>query len=279
MVQTMKLSPRLFRPTLFNVAATLFCAAIVVTVVRGGDAQQSQQAGQLTREQRAAVEAQIARLPASVQPMARAEMERRLAEQAAEARRPAPEPVAERVATPADLAHNRAQWEPMIRRGFQAQKAFDQFVDATLAAKCPAPRSIARYGSAWRYELQDLQPNWVRGADSEQNTVDILGPTYSPKDGRYQFDFSQVRTTFDRAKVEQAITQACDELRAAGQAFYRGIDPLIAAQKWDEAYAYEQRAQGGAGAIARRLDAVIERENPAPMNAITLALMNGRRIG
>src|SRR5690606_13041727 len=55
-----------------------------------------------------------------------------------------------RTATAEDLAYNRAQYEPMIRRAWEAGNAFDSFVTAKLTEHCPPDGSFAVFGSAWR---------------------------------------------------------------------------------------------------------------------------------
>jgi hypothetical protein len=186
--------------------------------------------------------------------------------------------LADREATPADLAYNRAQWEPILRQGHAAQKAFDTYVDAELAAKCPKVHEIARYGSGWSYELPTLSNSWVRASNSADLDVEVLGPSYEPKDGRYNFDFSKMRLTFDKAKVSAVIASQCAELKRLGANFYAGIDPLIAKKDFDAAYKFERRAQLWIDPLNKKLDAVITEQNPATAAAFTLAMMNGKRI-
>ena len=61
-----------------------------------------------------------------------------------------------------------------------------------------------------------------------------LAEAYAPQDGRYKFDFSKVRMTFDEKAVDAAIKTACDKVHAAGATSSRRSIPLIAAKDWDE---------------------------------------------
>jgi hypothetical protein len=112
-------------------------------------------------------------------------------------------------ASPEDLAFNREQYEPALREAWRASNAFDSFVDATLAAKCPSGDEFAVFGSGWRYEVAPMQPTWTRASDSADTEVQVIGSSYAPQDGRYRFDFSGTRNDFDRTAVEGAIGDAC----------------------------------------------------------------------
>ena len=98
---------------------------------------------------------------------------------------------------------------------------FDKLVNAKVAAYCPASGVYARYGSGWRYEVGQFMMDSALGANNIEARVTIAGEAYMPKDGRYQFDFSKVRTTFDKGAVEAAIKTACDKVHATGKSLPR----------------------------------------------------------
>jgi hypothetical protein len=108
--------------------------------------------------------------------------------------------------------------------------------------------------------------------------VTVAGEAYSPKDGRYTFDFSKVRMTFDEAAVDAAIKTACDKVHAAGKEFLAKVDPLIAAKNWDGAFKAEGSAQSKLEPIRQELQAKFDRLSPGDFTQIQLAMMNGKKI-
>ena len=183
-------------------------------------------------------------------------------------------------ASPEDLAYNRAQYEPMIRRAWQADKAFDDFVDAKLAEHCPADDRFAVFGAAWRYEVYPLAPAWPRAADDVDAAVEILGASYAPQDGRYDFDFTGVRLEFDRSAVEQAVVAACAEYTAIGEAF---LAEAHADAGDDEVplngIRIERSANAKVDVVRERLAALLRAQAPAGSEAVLLALVRGRPVG
>src|SRR5262245_27604277 len=127
---------------------------------------------------------------------------------------PTPVPV-----TSADLAFNKAQWEPAIRKAWDGEHAYDEYVRARLASACPPIGTYAVFGSGWRYEIGPPSPSWPTASNSADLDVQIIGPSYAPQDGRYRFDFSKVRTTFDKTAVDSAIDHARAEYVEIGRAF------------------------------------------------------------
>ena len=182
-------------------------------------------------------------------------------------------------ATAEDLAWNRAQYEPVIRSLWQAQKAFDDLVAARLEKSCGAPGAYAVWGHAWRYELWPLDPYWPRASDSPDLDVEIIGASYAAQDGRYRYDFSQVRTSFDAQAVTAAVDSACAEYAALGEAFVadargRIVDDLLPGG--DELQrAVNERAEP----IRKRLEDVLQAQAPAANGALFQALLNGERAG
>lgn len=182
------------------------------------------------------------------------------------------------VATPEDLEFNRSQYEPAIRDSWQAQKAFDDFATAQLASDCGPEGKFAVFGSGWRYEVYPLNPTWTRASDSANLDVQVIGQSYAPQDGRYQFDFSEVRTTFDQAAVKAGIASACAEYAQIGQAFMaeakgRSEDDLMAS-----GYDLEGKANGQVESIRQKLESLLKQHAPATNGALYTALLNGQRI-
>jgi len=183
---------------------------------------------------------------------------------------------AESVATPEDLEYNRAQYEPAIRKAWQAEKAFDDFVTAEITRACPASGTYAVFGSGWRYEVYPPNPNWPAASDSADLDVQIIGPSYAPQDGRYQFDFSKVKTDFDQALVADAINRACAEYKAVGEAFMAEAGPRIESGVLPDGSELEQTANNRISVVNQELEAVLQAAAPAANGALYQALLNGK---
>jgi hypothetical protein len=193
---------------------------------------------------------------------------------------PAEEVVEDTPASPEDLAYNRAQYEPMMRKAWDAGKAFDDFVEAELAEQCPPDDGrFAVFGSAWRYEVYPLAPTWPTVSRDVDVEVEVVGGSYAPQDGRYDFDFSEVRLTFDAAAVERAVAEACKEYVAIGEAF---LAEAGADAQGDEVppngMRIEQSANAKVGTVRERLEALLSAQAPGGNYALLTALMNGRRV-
>ena len=177
-----------------------------------------------------------------------------------------------------DLAYNQSQYEPAIRRQWAAQKAFDDFVDGQLSGQCPAAGTFAVFGLTWRHEVYPLEPFWPRASDSADLDVQIIGPSYAPQDGRYEFDFSKVRTDFDRETVENAIHEACAAYIATGERFVADAN----ARKGDEGVTggmeLEQAANASVGPVRKKLEETLQSAAPAGDGALIQSLINARRV-
>jgi hypothetical protein len=181
------------------------------------------------------------------------------------------------MASAEDLAYNRAQYEPVIRRLWEAGKAFDDFVAGRIEAHCEAGREFAVYGSAWRYEVYPLDPTWPRVSNGPDLDVQIIGGTYAPQDGRYDFDFSEVRTDFSAAAVERAIVNACAEYGTIGEAFLAEARAKITEDNLEEGMPIEGEANGNVQRVRSQLETVLQAQAPGGNSAIYTALLNGRR--
>ncbi len=184
----------------------------------------------------------------------------------------------EREVTAEDKAYHRKQYEPVLRAHWKAQTEFDAFANEKMAAYCPKRDQYARFGSAWRYEQGQFMMDSALAAWNIDSAVDVVGEAYAPKDGRYQFDFSKVRTSFDKTAVDAAIKTACGKVHAAGKAFLAKVDPLIAKKDWDGAFKAEGSAQGALEPIRAELKASFDKLSPGDISEIQLAMMNGKRI-
>ncbi len=191
---------------------------------------------------------------------------------------PEPAPYTETVATPEDIAFMKAQYEPLMRKHHAAQVEFDKLVNAKVTALCPASGVYARFGAGWRHELGEFMMESALGANNVETRVTVAGEAYMPKDGRYKFDFSKVKTSFDKAAVEAAIKTACDKVHATGKAFLAKVDPLVAKEDWDGAYKAESAANYALEPIRAELQAAYDRIGPGDIGVFQLAMMNGARV-
>ncbi len=180
--------------------------------------------------------------------------------------------------SPEDLAYNRKQYEPAVRASWTAQKEFDDFADAELAAACPGRDKYAVFGSGFRYELRELSPHWPRASANPDTDVMVLGASYAPQDGRYDFDFSIVRLGFDKPTVSSAIAKACADWTKEAAAFKTKAQAFVDTENFDAAYALERSASGRVAPIEETLNRVLSEQAPAADYALFTALQNGRRV-
>jgi hypothetical protein len=122
-----------------------------------------------------------------------------------------------------------------------------------------------------------MQPSALATWNVDSN-VEIAGQAYAPQDGRYNFDFSKVRMTFDEKAIDAAISQACDQVKARGKEFLAKVDPLLAKKDWDGAFLAEGSAQGKLEPIRTELKAKFDKLSPGDFTEIQMALMNGKPV-
>lgn len=222
----------------------LAAVCIAVVFLSPGNGQAQTGAANLRADQQQAIELALQDVDPAVRPMARQQLVasfanfneaqiammigKMKANRAEAAAVPTPVADVDTAASPEDRAFMRAQFEPLMRKHHAAQVQFDKLVNARVAAYCPASGVYARYGSGWRYEVGHFMMDSALGANNIEARVSVAGDAYMPTDGRYRFDFSKVRTTFDAAKVDAAIKSACDKVHATGKAFLAKVDPMIA---------------------------------------------------
>jgi hypothetical protein len=269
------------------------CIAAVFLAPATTDAQTSG-AVKLRPDQERAIELMLKDVEPAMRPMARQQLAASFAHfseaqiamtiakmnenRAAAAAEPEPAPYVETVATPEDRAFMRAQFEPLMRKHHAAQVEFDKLVNTKVAAYCPASGVYARFGSGWRYEVGHFMMDSALGANNIETRVSVAGDAYMPTDGRYKFDFSKVKTTFDKAAVEAAIKTACGKVHATGKAFLAKVDPLIAKQDWDGAFKAEGAANAALEPIRRELQAAYDKLGPGDIGVFQLAMMSGVRV-
>ena len=276
--------------TWFIYPLAVACTAAVLFAPIHGNAQTPK----LRPDQERAIEAMLQEVEPAMRPMARQQLAASFANfneaqiammmakmkenKTAPAKAPKPVVEAETPSTPEDIAFMKAQYEPLMRKHHAAQVEFDKLVNAKVAAYCPASGVYARYGSGWRYEVGQFMMESALGANNIEARVTIAGEAYMPKDGRYKFDFSKVRTTFDKSAVDAAIKSACDKVHATGKAFLAKVDPLIAAKNWDSAFLAEGSANAALEPIRSELQAAYDRIGPGDIGVFQLAMMNGVKV-
>ncbi len=271
-------------------------AAICTAIVFLSPGQSHAQTGGpiLRADQQAAIELALRDVEHAMRPMARQQLaitfanfnEAQIAmmvakisaDRAGATTEPVPVEEAETAATAEDRAFMRAQFEPMMRKHHAAQVEFDHFVNSRIAAHCPARDVYARFGSGWRHELGQFMMESALGANRIDDRVNIAGEAYMPKDGRYRFDFSKVRTSFDAGAVEAAIQSACDKVHRIGRSFLAKVDPMIARQDWAGAYKVESAANAALEPIRAELQADYDRLGPGDIGVFQIAMMNGVRV-
>ena len=177
-----------------------------------------------------------------------------------------------------DLAWNRAQYEPAFRKAWAADKAFDDFVDATLADACPPRGTYAVWGSAWRFEVFALDPVWPRASQNVDQDVEILGASYAPQDGRYQFNFADMRESFEKEGVAKAIRTACAEYAKVGETFLLTARNKVSDKNLDEGPLLETTANAKAARIRGELEEQLHKFSPNSKNTILLAMVHGQRL-
>jgi hypothetical protein len=274
---------------LYPLAAVLACAVFLAPGV--GEAQTPK----LRPDQERAIEAALKDVEPSMRPMAREQLAKTFApfseqqiammmakmesNRRAEAAKPAPvkeEP--KRPPTPEEMAYNRAQFERVIRKHHAVQKRFDEFANAKMTAYCPGRDDYARFGSGWRYEQGEfMQPSSLATWNVDSN-VEIAAQALAQEGGRYVYDFSKVRMTFDEKAVGAAIKQACDQVKAKGKGFLAKVDPLLAKKDWDAAFLAEGVAQTRLEPIRTELKSKFDKLSPGDFSEIQMAMMNAKRV-
>jgi hypothetical protein len=252
------------------------------------------QTPKLRPDQEHAIEAMLQDVEPAMRPMARQQLAASFAHfseaqislmmakmkenKAAEAKAPKRVVEAETPSTPEDIAFMKAQYEPVIRKHHAVQKEFDAFANEKMKTYCPGRDQYARFGGGWRYEQGEFMMESSLATWNVETNVTVAGEALVPKNGRYKFDFSKVRMSFDKAAVDAAIKASCDKVHVAGKAFLAKVDPMIAKKDWDGAFMAENGAQGALEPIRTELKAKFDKLSPGDFSAIQLAMMNGTKV-
>ncbi len=276
--------------TWFIYPLAIACTAAVLFAPTHGSAQTPK----LRPDQERAIEVMLQEVEPAMRPMARQQLAASFANfseaqitmmmakmkenRAAEAKAPKPVVEAETPSTPEDIAFMKAQYEPVIRKHHAVQKEFDAFANEKLRTYCPGRDQYARFGSGWRYEQGEFMMESSLATWNVETNVTVAGEAYAPKNGRYKFDFSKVRMSFDKPAVDAAIKASCDKVHAAGKAFLAKVDPLLARKDWDGAFLAEGSAQAALEPIRKELKAKFDKLSPGDFSEIQMAMMNGVKV-
>jgi hypothetical protein len=195
-----------------------------------------------------------------------------------------------RQSTEADQAYAREQIEPVLKRSWQTERDYEVFVSQTLTAKYSG-LTYALWGQSWREEVNALQLEWPLAHSSYAAALNFVSQSV-PTDGRYQFDFSNITTDFNRSEVAQIIDDAIAQYQKIGESFLREGKPIAArynATQPNSASALEDytalaelavRANNQVAEVNKRYSDLLQRLAPkGTQEMLTAMLLNGKRIG
>ena len=194
-----------------------------------------------------------------------------------------------RQSTAEDHRFAREQIEPVLKRSWQAEKDYEVFVGQTLADK-NSGLEYALWGQSWREEVNQLQLEWPLAHSSYAAALEFVSQSV-PSDGRYQFDFSNITTDFNRAEVAQLIDDAIAQYHKIGESFLRQGKPIAArynaaqpdapAAQQDYASLAELaiRTNNQISEVNKRYTELLHRLAPkGSQEMLTAILLNGKRI-
>lgn len=238
----------------------------------------------LPEEHKAAARAQFEQILAPMNEMQVAMMvsaaEQAMAEDAAEEDTAADEDYGdteEQVATPEDLAFNEKQYEPVVRKLWEASRDCDLYVEETLANNMSG-ETYAAWGQAWRYDLPAMRLADLRNAPSTYENFAMTFRGMAPQDGRYAFDFSHVKTSCDRGAIEAAVKTAYADYDKLGKAFVPEVKAAAEADDFSKADAIVAKASAKVAVIVKRLEQAVAEHRPNGSEALLQALMYGKRV-
>lgn len=177
------------------------------------------------------------------------------------------------VATAELAEYHRKQYEPVYRASWNAQKAFDDLVAAQLESKCPDRHRYAIVMGPARYEVPQFSPAPIASANADNDLKIVAGIV--PQDGRYDFDFSGVKTAFDTAKVTAVIAAACEAWIALAAEFHARAKPLQDAGNSQAIENLERSAHAKFYPLAEKLDAELKAAGPSNNEPFFIALASG----
>ncbi|WP_020399460.1 hypothetical protein [Kordiimonas gwangyangensis] len=238
----------------------------------------------LPEEHKAAARAQFEQILAPMNEMQVAMMvsaaEQAMAEDAAEEDTAADEDYGdteEQVATPEDLAFNEKQYEPVVRKLWEASRDCDLYVEETLANNMSG-ETYAAWGRAWRYDLPAMRLADLHNAPSTYENFAMTFRGMAPQDGRYTFDFSHVKTSCDRGAIEAAVKTAYADYDKLGKAFVPEVKAAAEADDFSKADAIVAKASAKVAVIVKRLEQAVAEHRPNGSEALLQALMYGKRV-
>jgi hypothetical protein len=170
-------------------------------------------------------------------------------------------------------AYHRSQYEPVYRASWAAQKAFDDLVTAELEARCADRHRYAIVMGPERYELPELAHTSLATWNVENDLKVLTG--VAPQDGRYDFDFSKVRTRFDSAQVTAIVAEACAAWMELAADFHRQAQPFEQADNGQAIDQLLRTATGKLQPVVQRFEAGLKSAGPSNNEAFFLALGNG----
>lgn len=270
-------------PPAFRHAAPAACLSLTLLIAAPGAA-----LADLKPFQKAAVERVLETMPAAERQMARPLLEAQFASlseaqitmvmaglENAEAETAAMEEAPDQPVTEEDLAFNRAQYEPAVRKLFDAALAYDLLVSDAVAAGLPQTE-YAVWGHGWRAELPPLRPTW-QSAITDFDVFRLSFDSMAPQDGRYRFRLPEITARADEAAIRSAIAKAAQDYAAVGERFKAEARRLADAEKFDELYALERRAGAEVEPIRTRLEKLLAVQAPSG-TALAVALQQGTPV-
>lgn len=194
-------------------------------------------------------------------------------------------------ATAEDLAYAYKQIAPVLKQTWQAEWDFDQLVSKTLASEYKG-ETFAVWGHGWREEVNELRLEWPASFQSYQAAFDFVSNSI-PTDGRYQFTFEHITTSFNRHKVTEVIRQASAEYNQVGEEFVSKARPFV--KQTDELWAnpstgedshysskiseLANQANVKVAEINKRYSGQLQSLAPrGTQDIVTALLMNGKRV-
>jgi len=261
------------------------CCVAALALIAGATA-----SAQLRPDQELLVEHLLSGMEPAMRPSFRADFEKLAAAMSSEEVRavlasagidpnspPPPKDESDAVVATADVAeYHRKQYEPVYRASWNAQKAFDDLVEAQLEAKCPDRHRYAIVMGAARYEVPQFSLVPLASANADNDLKILAG--IAPQDGRYDFDFSGVKTSFDPAAVTAVIAQACEAWTALAAEFHARAKPLQDAGNGQAVGDLERTAHAKFYPLAEKLETELKAAGPSSNEPFFLALANGTPV-
>lgn len=183
----------------------------------------------------------------------------------------------EQAATPAELAFNEKQYEPEVRKLWQASRDCDMFIEEAMVDNMSG-EAYAVWGMSWRYDLPAMRLSGQHSTPENYENFAMPFRGMAPTDGRYRFDFSRVKTSCDKPAIESAIKTAYADYGKLGTAFMADIKAAADADDFNKAEAILAKSNAKVGMIVKRLERALADNRPNGSDALIQALMYGERV-